>query len=86
MAIIHQYNPKAFYEYVATKTDNNETIPNLLKTDSSLTENYLGKAEVLNNYFRHENFGNHNFDFGGLVTVQSSRSTSARTYRVAAFS
>ena len=44
-------NPKAFYQYVATKTKNKETIPNLLKTDGSFTENDLGKAELLNDYF-----------------------------------
>ena len=44
-------NPKAFYQYVASKTKSKETIPNLYKPDGSLTDDDLGKAEALNNYF-----------------------------------
>ena len=44
-------NPKAFYQYVASKTKSKETIPNLQKSNGSLTEDDLGKAEELNNFF-----------------------------------
>ena len=43
-------NPKAFYQYVASKTKSKESVPNLHKADGSLTEDDLEKAEVLNNF------------------------------------
>ena len=42
-------NPKAFYQYVASKIKQKEPISNLLKDDGSLTEDDIGKAEILIN-------------------------------------
>ena len=44
-------NPKAFYQYVASKTKTKEGVSNLIKKDGTLTNSDLEKAETLNNFF-----------------------------------
>ena len=44
-------NPKAFFQYVKSKTKQVESISNLVKADGTLTENDKEKAEVLNEFF-----------------------------------
>ena len=41
----------AFFQYVASKTKPKETIANLLKDDGTLTEDDIGKAKVLSDFF-----------------------------------
>ena len=44
-------NPKAFYQYVASKSKCKESVYNLFKEDGSLTTNDAEKAEVLSKFF-----------------------------------
>ena len=44
-------NPKAFYNYVNSKTKTRTGIPPLDAGDGSRAENDIDKAEVLNKYF-----------------------------------
>ena len=44
-------NPKAFFQYVSSKIKRKEPIANLVKEDGTLTENDLGKAKVLSDFF-----------------------------------
>jgi hypothetical protein len=44
-------NPKAFYQYVNSKTKPKEAVSNLLRDDGSLTQNDSEKADVLNKFF-----------------------------------
>ena len=45
-------NPKALFDYVASKTKQKEGIANLLKGDGSLTKNDEEKAQVLSDFFK----------------------------------
>ena len=44
-------NPKAFFQYVASKTKLKEAISNLTQKDGTLTEDDEGKAKVLSDFF-----------------------------------
>ena len=44
-------NPKAFFQYVASKIKSRESISNLTKKDGTLTEDDEGKARVLSDFF-----------------------------------
>ena len=44
-------NPKAFYNYVSSKTKSRDGIPNLKNNDGNLTTNNSEKADLLNEYF-----------------------------------
>ena len=44
-------NPKAFFQYVSSKIKRKEPIANLIKEDGTLTEDNLGKAKVLSDFF-----------------------------------
>ena len=44
-------NPKAFFQYVASKIKSTESISNLTKSDGTLTEDDQGKASVLSDFF-----------------------------------
>ena len=45
-------NPKALFDYVASKTKQREGIANLVKDDGSLTKNEGEKAQVLSQFFK----------------------------------
>ena len=44
-------NPKAFFRYAASKTKNVDKVSNLKRKDGTITEDDVGKAEVLNDFF-----------------------------------
>ena len=44
-------NPKALFQYIASKTKPKESIPNLDKPDGSVTENDQDKVKVLSDFF-----------------------------------
>ena len=44
-------NPKALFQYIASKTKSKETITNLLRPDGTLSESTLEACEILNKYF-----------------------------------
>ena len=44
-------NPKAFYQYISSKTTSKITIPDLLNCDGSLTTTDIEKCNTLNNFF-----------------------------------
>ena len=55
-------NPKAFYQYIASKTIKKESISDLVKDDGNLTSNDEEKCNVINNFFAsvftHEDMSN----------------------------
>ena len=45
-------NPKAFYQYIASKTKPKDSIPNIKKDNGELTDNDKDKCEALNAFFQ----------------------------------
>ena len=44
-------NPKAFYQYIASKSVKKEGVANLINSDGKLTNNDKEKCDILNNFF-----------------------------------
>ena len=51
IALTVKSNPKAFYQYVASKTTKKEGVSDLIKSDGTLTKDDYEKCETINNFF-----------------------------------
>ena len=51
IAMTVKSNPKAFYQYIASKTTKKEGVSELIKSDGTLTKNDTEKCETINNFF-----------------------------------